>query len=80
MSGGQTKKGYFIRHLALCGAVILAAAIPTLNAQVLSKPDWQGSATQYIGLATLVGAAAIAATPTLRALVLPLRLSDQPTR
>jgi hypothetical protein len=71
VAGGKSQQGYFLRSFALCAAVILAAAIPILNVQVLSKPDWQGSATQYIGLATLVGAAAIAATPTLRALVLP---------
>ncbi len=62
---------YFWRYLALCVAVLLVAAAPVVNVQVLSKPNWQGSLTQYIGLATLVGAAAIAATPTLRALVLP---------
>lgn len=62
---------YFWRYLALCVAVLLVAAAPVVNVQVLSKPNWQGSLTQCIGLATLVGAAAIAATPTLRALVLP---------
>ena len=75
-TGGMSKKGYFFRPFALCAAVILAAAIPILNVQVLSKPDWEGSSSQYIGLATLVGAAAIAATPTLRALVLPRNLGD----
>jgi hypothetical protein len=78
-TGGDSKKGYFFRSLTLCLAVVLAAAIPIVNVQVLSKPDWQGSLTEYISLGTLVGAAAIAATPTLRALALPGRLGRQTT-
>jgi hypothetical protein len=58
----------FWPSLALRVAVV-AAAIPVLNAQVLTNPDWKGDLSQYIGLVTLAGAAAIAATPTLRALV-----------
>jgi hypothetical protein len=72
--GRPTNQGYFFRHLALCLAVLLAATIPIVNVQVLAKPDWEGTLTQYISLATLVGAAAIAATPTLRALVVPQSL------
>jgi hypothetical protein len=78
-TGGDSKKGYFFRSLTLCLAVVLAAAIPIVNVQVLSRPDWQGSLTEYISLGTLVGAAAIAATPTLRALALPGRLGRQTT-
>lgn len=70
-SGAAANKGHLFRNLTLCLAVLLAAAIPVVNLQVLSKPDWQGTLSQFIGLATLIGAAAIALTPTLRALVLP---------
>jgi hypothetical protein len=56
----------FWASLALRVAVLLVATVPIVNAQVLANPDWEGSLTQYITLATLVGAAAIAATPTLR--------------
>jgi hypothetical protein len=56
----------FWASLTLRVAVLLVAAIPVINAQVLTNPDWQGSLTQYITLATLAGATAIAATPTLR--------------
>jgi hypothetical protein len=61
----------FLRNLALRVAVLLVAAIPVVNLQVLTNPDWQGTLTEYISLATLAGAAAIAATPTLRALIIP---------
>ena len=70
-SGAAANRGHLFRNLTLCIAVLLAAAIPVVNVQVLSKPDWQGTLSQFIGLATLIGAAAIALTPTLRALVLP---------
>ena len=56
----------FWTSLVLGLAVLLVAAIPVVNAQVLTNPDWAGSLGQYITLATLAGAAAIAATPTLR--------------
>jgi hypothetical protein len=56
----------FWASLTLRVAVLLVAAVPVLNVQVLANPDWEGSLTQYITLATLTGAAAIAATPTLR--------------
>lgn len=59
----------FWASLTLRVAVLLVAAVPVVNAQVLTNPDWQGSLTQYITLATLAGAAAIAATPTLRVIV-----------
>jgi hypothetical protein len=65
----------FLRNLVLRLAVLLVAAIPVVKLQVLSNNDWEGSTGQYISLATIVGAAAIAATPTLRALVLPARLT-----
>jgi hypothetical protein len=55
----------FWASLTLRVAVLLVGAVPVINAQVLSNPDWEGSLTQYITLATLAGAAAIAATPTL---------------
>ena len=60
-----------LQSLTLRLAVILVSVVPVVNLQVLSNPDWEGSASQYIGLGTLVGTAAIAATPTLRALILP---------
>jgi hypothetical protein len=58
----------FFANLALRVAV-LATAVPIVNAQVLSDPSWTGSLSQYIRLGGLVGAAAIAATPSLRAIV-----------
>jgi hypothetical protein len=83
-TGGPAKQGYLFRNVTLCLAVLLAAAIPVVNVQVLSKPDWQGTLSQFIGLGTLIGAAAIATTPTLRALVIPTSLrrksSSQPSR
>jgi hypothetical protein len=74
---GIRKPGYFWRHSLLCLAVLLAASIPIVDAQVLNKSDWQGTLTEYIALATLIGGAAIAATPTLRALALPTNLAEQ---
>jgi hypothetical protein len=65
---------FFWRNMILRVAVLLAAAIPVVNAQVLANPDWSGDLTQFITLATLAGAAAIALTPTLRALALPPHL------
>lgn len=70
---------YFLRNLILRIAVLLAAAIPVVNAQVLTNPDWQGDLSHYITLATLAGAAAIALTPTLRALALPASLGPKDT-
>jgi hypothetical protein len=55
----------FILHIA----VLLVTAIPVLSAQVLSNPGWMGGLAQYISIATLAGAAAIAVTPTLSTLV-----------
>ncbi len=49
-----------------------------MNAQVLAAPGWRGDLTQYIALATVAGAAALALTPTLRALALPPGLKDNP--
>ncbi len=45
-------------------AVLLVAAIPIVNAQVLANPDWRGDLAQYLALASLAGEAAIALTPT----------------
>jgi hypothetical protein len=59
-------------------AVVLAAAVPIVNAQFLANPDWEGTLSQYITLATLAGAAAIALTPTFRVLALPPRLRPKP--
>jgi len=69
----------FWRNLLLRLAVVLAAAVPIVNAQVLATPSWRGDLTQYIALATLVGAAAIALTPTLRALALPPGNDETPS-
>jgi hypothetical protein len=63
--------GHFLRNLALRVSVLLVAAVPVVDIQVLRNPDWQGTLSQYISIATLAGAAAIAATPTFRALILP---------
>ena len=60
--------GSFFANLALRVAV-LATAVPIINIQVLSKPGWTGTLSQYLTLGGLVGAAAIAATPSFRALV-----------
>jgi hypothetical protein len=65
---------FFWRNMLLRIAVLLTAAIPIVSAQVLANPDWSGDLTRYIALATLAGGAAIALTPTLRALVLPPHL------
>jgi hypothetical protein len=55
--------------LVLRIAVLLVTAVPVINAQVLSNPDWAGDLGQYITLATLAGGAAIAVTPTLNTLL-----------
>lgn len=75
--GGQKtdENTFFWRNLILRIAVLLAATIPVVNAQVLANPDWSGDLTQYIALATLAGAAAIALTPTFRVLALRPGLS-----
>jgi hypothetical protein len=62
---------YFWRNFILRVAVIVAATVPVVNAQFLANPDWEGTLSQYITLATLSGAAAIALTPTFRVLALP---------
>jgi hypothetical protein len=64
-------KYHFVRNLILRIAVILVAAVPVVDLQVLTNLNWQGTLTDYVKLATLAGGAAIAATPTLRALILP---------
>jgi hypothetical protein len=76
-AGGITKQGYFFRHVMVCLAVLLAASVPVVNVQVLANQDWQGSLSQFISLATIIGAAAIAATPTFRALAVPKSLPDR---
>ena len=60
-------------------AVLLVTAIPVLSAQVLSNPGWMGGLAQYISIATLAGAAAIAVTPTLSTLVDKLQPSSPTT-
>ena len=70
-TGDEYADQYFLRNLIFRLAVVLAAAIPVVNVQVLATPSWSGALTQYITLATVAGAAAIALTPTLRALALP---------
>jgi hypothetical protein len=65
---------FFWRNMILRVAVLVAAAIPIVNAQVLTNPDWEGDLTQYIALASLAGGAAIALTPTFRTLALPPKL------
>jgi hypothetical protein len=67
-------------YVVLQLAVLTVVSFPVLNAQVLTNPDWTGDLSQYITLATLAGGGALAATPTLRALidrvVLPLISSN----
>ena len=53
---------YFWRNFIQRLAVVLAAAVPVVNAQFLANPDWEGTLSQYITLGTLTGAAAIALT------------------
>jgi hypothetical protein len=77
VANGATVDGHFLRHFLLCVAVLLATAIPIVDTQVLNKSDWQGTLIQYIGLGTIIGAAAVAATPTLRALALPRTLNNK---
>lgn len=66
---GSAEDEQFWGSVVLRVAVILVTAIPVLSAQVLSNPDWVGGLSQYISLGTLAGGAAIAATPTLSAIV-----------
>ncbi len=68
-SAGSADPQLFWASLTLRVAVLLVAAVPVINAQVLTNLDWEGSLSQYITLASLAGAAAIAATPTLRAVI-----------
>jgi hypothetical protein len=68
----------FARNLTLRLAVLMVAAIPVVDVQVLTNRDWQGTLTDYIKVATLAGSAAIVATPTLRALILPSRSGIRP--
>ena len=70
-------KNHFVRNLILRVAVMLVAAVPVVDLQVLTNPNWQGTLTDYVKLATLAGGAAIAATPTLRALILPPEPADK---
>jgi hypothetical protein len=49
--------------------VLIVVVFPVLNAQVLTNADWPGDLSHYIALATLAGGGALAATPTLRALI-----------
>jgi hypothetical protein len=67
-NGQEEDTGLFWPSLGLRVAV-LATAVPAISAQVLSNPGWTGSLSQYIKLATVAGAAAIATTPTLSAIV-----------
>lgn len=69
---------YLWRNFILRVAVIGAATVPVVNAQFLANPDWEGTLSQYITLATLSGAAAIALTPTFRVLALPPGLPANP--
>jgi len=69
---------YFWRNFILRVAILLAAAVPVVNVQFLANPDWEGTASQYIAIATLAGAAALALTPTLRALTLPHSMPAKP--
>lgn len=69
------ERSFFWRNLILRMAVLLVATIPVVNVQVLANPDWSGDLSQYIALATLAGGAAIALTPTFRALALRPGLS-----
>jgi hypothetical protein len=75
-----TARKNFLRNLALRVAVLLVAAIPVVDTQVLRNVDWQGTLSQYIAVATLAGAAAVAATPTFRALILPPPDTSAPHR
>jgi hypothetical protein len=59
----------FWLYVVLQLAVLTVVSFPVLNAQVLTNPDWTGDLSQYITLATLAGGGALAATPTLRALI-----------
>jgi hypothetical protein len=58
----------FFANMALRVAVI-ATSIPIINAQAISNPSWTGSFSDFIKLGGVVAAAAIAATPSLRAIV-----------
>lgn len=59
----------FWLYIVLQLAVLVVVPLSVLDAQVLTDPDWSGSVTQYVILATLAGGGALATTPTLRALV-----------
>jgi hypothetical protein len=75
-AAGDAPPQRFWSSLIFALAVLTAAAIPVLNAQVLANPDWSGTLSQYITLGTLAGGAAIAASPTLRLVTsLPARLT-----
>jgi hypothetical protein len=56
---------YFVLQLA----VLLIVSLTVLNALVLTDPDWTGDLSQYLVLGALAGVGALAATPTLRALI-----------
>jgi hypothetical protein len=68
VSKAAVAHGFWVA-LVLRTAVLLATAVPVINAQVLSNPDWAGDLGRYITLATLAGGAAIALTPTLNTLL-----------
>jgi hypothetical protein len=59
----------FWLYVTLQLAVLTVVSFPVFNAQVLTNADWTGDLSQYITLATLAGGGALAATPTLRALI-----------
>jgi hypothetical protein len=59
----------FWLYIVLQLAVLIVVVFPVLNAQVLTNADWPGDLSHYIALATLAGGGALAATPTLRALI-----------
>jgi hypothetical protein len=67
-------------NLVLRIAIMIVTAVPVLNSQVLSNPDWAGDLSQYISVGSLAGAAAIAATPTLSALVDRFQRTPLPRR
>ena len=67
-SNAPTSNKFWL-YLVLQVAVLIIVPFTVLNVQVLSNPDWTGDLSQYIALASLAGGAALAATPTLRALI-----------
>jgi hypothetical protein len=74
----QTSDKFWL-YIVLQLAVLIVVSFPVLNAQVLTNPDWTGDLSQYIALATLAGGAALAATPTLRALIDKVSIQPPPS-